>query len=118
MLRDRDAATAWNAASDGTLEERVYYAQNFRHDVSALVTSAGQMVEWVKYSSYGVPWSMPAADTDSDGDFDATDASAITGTYDVRKDVNLDGTVDIDDFLDAFDLNNGCLLYTSDAADE
>jgi RHS repeat-associated protein len=107
MLRDRDAATAWNAASDGTMEERIYYAQNFRHDVSALITSDGRMIEWIKYSSYGVPWSMPAADTDSDGDFDATDASAITGTYDVRKDVNLDGTVDVVDFLEALDLNTG-----------
>jgi len=96
MLRDRDADTAWNAASDGTMEERVYYAQNWRHDVSALVTDDGRMIEWIKYSSYGVPWSLPAADTDSDGDFDATDLSAITGTYDVRKDVNLDGTVDPD----------------------
>jgi RHS repeat-associated protein len=107
MLRDRDADTAWNAASDGTMEERVYYAQNFRHDVSALITSDGRMIEWVKYSSYGVPWSLPAGDTDSDGDFDATDVSAITGTYDVRKDVSLDGTVDVQDFLEAIDLNTG-----------
>jgi RHS repeat-associated protein len=65
------------------------------------------MIEWVKYSSYGVPMSLPAGDTDSDGDFDSTDASAITGTYDVRKDVNLDGTVDVVDYLDALDLNGG-----------
>jgi RHS repeat-associated protein len=107
MLRDRDANTAWNDASDGTMEERIYYAQNWRHDVSALITDDGRMIEWVKYSSYGVPMSLPAGDTDSDGDFDSTDASAITGTYDVRKDVNLDGTVDIVDYLDALDINGG-----------
>ena len=108
ILRDRDADTAWNAASDGTMEERVYYAQNWRHDVSALVTDDGRMIEWIKYSSYGVPWSLPTGDTDSDGDFDATDVAAITGTYDVRKDINLDGTVDaVIDLLDAIDLNNG-----------
>jgi RHS repeat-associated protein len=107
MLRDRDANTGWGAASDGTMEERVYYAQNWRHDVSALITDDGRMIEWVKYSSYGVPMSLPAGDTDSDGDFDSTDAAAITGTYDVRKDVNLDGTVDVVDYLDALDLNGG-----------
>jgi RHS repeat-associated protein len=51
--------------------------------------------------------SLPAGDTDSDGDFDSTDAAAITGTYDVRKDVNLDGTVDVLDYLDALDINGG-----------
>jgi RHS repeat-associated protein len=107
MLRDRDANTGWGAASDGTMEERIYYAQNWRHDVSALITDDGRMIEWVKYSSYGVPMSLPAGDTDSDGDFDSTDTAALTGTYDVRKDVNLDGTVDVLDYLDALDLNGG-----------
>jgi len=109
ILQDRDGDTAWNAASDGTLEERVCYAQNWRQDVSALLTDDGRTLEWVKYSSYGVPWSLPAGDTDSDGDFDATDDAVISGggTYDVRKDVNLDGSVDVTDFLDAIDLNNG-----------
>ena len=35
-LRDRDANTAWTSASDGTLEERLYYCQNWRADVVAL----------------------------------------------------------------------------------
>lgn len=35
--------------------------------------------------------------TDSDGDCDASDVSAITGSYDVRKDLNLDGSVSATD---------------------
>ena len=33
----------------GTLEERRYYCQNGRADVSAALTSTGKLVEWVKY---------------------------------------------------------------------
>ena len=103
--RDKDANTAWSAASDGTLEERVYYCQNWRNDVSVVVTVDGEMIEWVKYSAYGVPVGLPKGDTESDGDLDNTDVSQIQtwidapsgGTYDVRGDLNLDGNVDSTD---------------------
>ncbi|MCH8314975.1 MAG: RHS repeat protein, partial [Planctomycetes bacterium] len=36
ILRDKDADTNWEDASDGTLEERIYYCQNWRGDVSVL----------------------------------------------------------------------------------
>ena len=101
ILRERDANTTWASAADGTLEERLYYCQNWRADVVAMVTSAGVMVEWVKYSAYGVPFGLPAGDTDSDGDYDGTDVAAITGGYDVRKDVELDGDVDAFDITSA-----------------
>ena len=55
----------------------------------------------VRYSSYGIPYGLPAGDTDSDGDFDSADVAAITGSYDVRKDANLDGSVDFFDVLHA-----------------
>ena len=43
VLRERDANTSWNStAGDGTLEERLYYCQNWRYDVVALVTSSPQ----------------------------------------------------------------------------
>ncbi|MCH8212206.1 MAG: hypothetical protein IIB99_12655 [Planctomycetes bacterium] len=64
MLRDEDANPdgigTWSAASDGTLEERVYYCQNWHRDVSVLIEDDAEMVEWVKYSSYGVSFGLPA----------------------------------------------------------
>jgi RHS repeat-associated protein len=101
-LRDKDANTAWTTASDGTLEERVYYCQNWRSDVSAIVTNGGSMKEWVKYSAYGVPQGLPFGDTDSDGDRDATDVTQVqtwidAPAYDVRGDADLDGDVDATD---------------------
>ena len=101
-FRDKDADTAWTTASDGTLEERVYYCQNWRSDVSAIVTNGGAMKEWAKYSAYGVPQGLPLGDTDSDGDRDATDATQIqtwidAPAYDVRGDADLDGDVDSTD---------------------
>jgi len=53
-------------------------------------------------SSYGVPDALPAGDTDSDGDFDASDVANIgDGTYTVVGDVDLDGDEDIFDILAA-----------------
>jgi len=102
VCRNKDANTGWTTASDGTLEERVYYCQNWRADVSAIVSSGGAMKEWDKYSAYGIPFGLPAGDTDSDGDCDSTDVSQvqswITGVhYDVRGDLDLDGDVDLTD---------------------
>ena len=102
VLRDKDANTAWTSASDGTLEERYYYCQNWRGDVSAMVNSGRKLTEWAKYSSYGAPIGLPGADTDSDGDCDSTDITQIqswidASSYDVRGDVDLDGDVDSTD---------------------
>ncbi|MFO0981897.1 MAG: RHS repeat-associated core domain-containing protein [Planctomycetota bacterium] len=102
VCRYKDANTAWTSASDGVLEQVYYYCQNWRGDVSALVTDAGAMVEWDKYSAYGIPFGLPAGDTESDGDCDTTDANQIqtwiNGTaYDVRGDLDLDGDVDATD---------------------
>jgi RHS repeat-associated protein len=102
ILRDKDANTDWEDESDGTLEERVYYCQNWRSDVVALVTDTGQQVEQVRYSSYGVPFGLPAGDADSDGDVDSSDLTQIQSwidapAYDVRGDLDLDGDVDATD---------------------
>ena len=67
IMRDRDANTAWATASaDGVLEERRVYCQNWRGDISAVITDTGKMVEWVKYSAYGVAMGLPCGDTNSD----------------------------------------------------
>ena len=60
------------------------------------------MLEWVKYSSYGVPFGLPGGDTNSDGDCDAADVTQVgtwseSTTYDVRGDIDLDGDVDVYD---------------------
>ncbi|RMH67694.1 MAG: hypothetical protein D6685_03195, partial [Bacteroidetes bacterium] len=103
ILRDRDANTAWYEQADSTREERRYYCQNWRADVSAILSDTGKMVEWVKYSAYGVPFALPAGDSDSDGDWDATDSGRMSGGggYDVRKDADLDGDMDIADIAHA-----------------
>jgi hypothetical protein len=68
--------------------------------VSALVKSDGRMLEWVKYSAYGIPFGLPNGDTDSDGDCETNDEDTIkywSSGYDVRCDIDLDGDVDGDD---------------------
>ncbi len=102
ITREKDANTAWTSASDGVLEERRYYCQNWRADVSAVLTSGGLMVEWVKYSSYGSPFGLPGGDANSSGGTDATDTTQIQtwingSAYDVRGDINLNGVVNASD---------------------
>jgi len=99
VCRNRDANSGWTAASDGTLEERYYYCQNWRGDVSALVTSDRKLHEMVKYSSYGVPFGLPGGDTNSDGKNNGADVAQIggwisTSSYDLRGDIDMDGDVD------------------------
>jgi len=105
VYRDRDMMAsstpkAFREAGDGTLEERRYFCQNWRADVSAVVDEAGNQLESVKYFSYGMPFCLPAGDMDSDGDYDQTDENVISGWstgYDVRADANLDGYIDSSD---------------------
>ncbi len=102
ILRDKDANTAWIAASDGTLEERRYSCQNWRADIVAMVTSSGQQVEQDRYSSYGVPFGLPAGDVNSDGQVTAADTTQIqtwinASAYDVRGDLDLNGVVNSTD---------------------
>ena len=102
ICRNKDANTAWTSASDGVLEERLYYCQNWRADVSAIVTSSGTMKEWVKYSAYGIPFGMPGGDANSSGATDTTDVNQVQtwingSIYDVRGDIDLNGTVDATD---------------------
>ena len=102
VCRYLDANTDWLAASDGVLEQKRYYFQNWRGGVSAITGINGGLWEWAKYTSYGVPFGLPGGDTDSDGDTDATDVTQIqtwidASTYDVRGDIDLDGDVDSTD---------------------
>ncbi|MCP3937896.1 MAG: hypothetical protein GY708_21315, partial [Actinomycetia bacterium] len=49
VIRDRDTD------DNGSMEERIFYCQNWRHDVVAVVNSSGAQLEMVRYSAYGVP---------------------------------------------------------------
>lgn len=101
ILRDRDTG----GSSDR--EERLYYWHNWRGDVSGILTDTGKMVEWVKYSAYGVADAVPCGDTDADRDWDATDSGNITGTYGIPKDTELDGDVDAADITHANSITGG-----------
>jgi hypothetical protein len=95
-MREKDANTAWTAASDGTLEERVFYVQNWRSDVVALVNAAGAPLEELRYTAYGTPSSHPIADVNGDGVVGTADVTAwddlfaSTGTLAVYEHNNLD----------------------------
>src|SRR5690606_8129314 len=95
VLRDRDAD------GNGSLEERHYYCQSWRHDVVAVIDHQGRQIEHMRYTPYGVPISIPMADKDRNGLLEQTDldlqAAAISLPYDVRFDNDLDGDVDFTD---------------------
>jgi len=60
-------------------------------------SAGGNLVEWIKDSSCGVPWTLPSRDTGSDGDRDSTVSAAMTSRYDVRKDLDLYGAIGAND---------------------
>ncbi len=102
VLRDRDdnGGGGWSGASDGTLESRIYYAQNWRADVSAILSAAGVVKEWVKYSSYGVPTAIDPGDFDRDGFVTGDDNTAFDDAYTngrPKADLDFDGYVTGDD---------------------
>ncbi len=100
ILRDRDQTNGNNGASDGTMEKRLYYCQNWRADVSVAMTDTGRILEWFKYSAYGVVQRLPMADYNrdtfvdffDDGDFDTAYTASST-----TADINYDGVVNATD---------------------
>jgi RHS repeat-associated protein len=101
VLRDRHTSS-WSAQASGTTYNRAYYCQNYfggRGDVVAVLSNDGKLSQQVRYSAYGVPIGLPAGDTDADGSIVATPditqmSGWISGPYDVRGDLDLDGDVD------------------------
>jgi len=45
----------WYAAADSTRDQTLYYVQNWRADVVALLNESGRAVEHVRYTAYGSP---------------------------------------------------------------
>jgi len=63
VLCQKDANSGWKSAADGTLEQRYYYCQNWRADVSAIVTLDGKMMEWGAIYMYLSPSTTPPSTT-------------------------------------------------------
>lgn len=94
-----------------SLEQRHYYCQNWRADVVAIISNDGKQMEQMRYSAYGTPYAIPYPDNNQDGFVDYFDVNPYvnavndhmsSGTYDVRHDANLDGTIS---FLDVSHFN-------------
>lgn len=68
VLRDADlnASGGFGGASDGTLEARAYYLQNWRADVVAMARTDGYLAEQIRYSAYGTPTSFQRGDIADD----------------------------------------------------
>ena len=120
IFRDRDADEPWTSASDGALEERRFYCQNWRADVVAVTRSDGAPWEFVRYSAYGEPTVYPVADVNRDGVVNLDDLTAFgmgttTGDFaatpDWEPDLDFDGDIgssaDIALFMDSYDANTG-----------
>jgi RHS repeat-associated protein len=111
ILRDRDQTNGNNGVADGTLEQRLYFGQNWRADVSVLMSDSGRILERIKYSAYGVATRVPVADFNRDGSVDFFDDADYDDCYTgagcpagQTADLNLDGFVDSFDY-DEWDLN-------------
>src|SRR4030095_3553492 len=77
ICRNFDRSSVFTDASDGVLETRRYICQNWRADVIAIVASNSWQLEEDRYSSYGIPFGLPAGDTNSDGDCDAARSTKV-----------------------------------------
>ena len=62
--RDFDKNSGWASAADGTLEDRIYYCQNWRGDVVEIMDDSDNLIEHVSHTSSGVPIGLPADDTE------------------------------------------------------
>jgi RHS repeat-associated protein len=109
ILRDKDANTGWTSSGDGTLEDRVFYSQNWRADVVAITKDNGQPVEFIRYTSYGVAQAFAAADVNRDGTVNSTDAADWDNLYSespsgaaIPVDFDFDGSSFNPDDNDAF----------------
>ncbi len=116
LCRHRDAdnnpATSLAGMSDG-LEEAVYYVQNHRGDVVALVDAFGNPLERIRYTAYGEPQAYHPVDFQNRGevtpdtlsDYIAYFFAPDTDAKPPGVDFNCSGALDPDDlssFIEAF----------------
>jgi RHS repeat-associated protein len=77
--------------------------QNWRGDVSLVVTDAARVIEWVQYSAYGVPFGIPGGNASSNGANNVEDLSTLinwinNAVWDARWDLSADGSVTMADY--------------------
>jgi hypothetical protein len=65
-------------AIDGSEATRTFSLHNRRGDLVATTDAAGDVVEEVCYTPYGVPVVLATGDTDNDGSVDADDAAFVS----------------------------------------
>ncbi len=73
ILRERDDDVLLAGTASDSLTDRMYYLQNWRHDVSVLVRQDGIVLERPRYTSYGVARTATIADFDHDGQVSDSD---------------------------------------------
>jgi RHS repeat-associated protein len=113
VMIDRDLTSSWGSAADGTLETRLYFAQNWRADTSVVLGASGAILRSYKYTAYGKRVEIDGGDYNRDGFVDPFDYDDFMACYedsicaDSRTaDVNRDGFVDFfdyDSFVEAYD---------------
>jgi RHS repeat-associated protein len=103
----RGTGAAWGCTAQGSRTPA------WRSDVLVILTEGGSIVELIKYTPYGEPISIPVGDTDSNFAWDDDDADRIAwyiesgGTYDVRLNPRLTGSVSYADITYASSITGG-----------
>ncbi|MBX3403460.1 MAG: hypothetical protein KF699_08630 [Phycisphaeraceae bacterium] len=108
ILRDRDIAASRKLSKGSLLpgrrgevpersegDEGALFTLG-RADVSAIFDNSGAVIEWQKYSAYGVPFLLTPGDHGKDGGISAADQTAFNADYaanNLRADLNKDGTI-------------------------
>jgi hypothetical protein len=72
IVRTRNSAeqvpTNWATQYGSAVhDERYYYNSDFRGNVSAIVSSGGNLIEQYRYSATGVPFGIARGDVNADG---------------------------------------------------
>ncbi|MBX3388499.1 MAG: hypothetical protein KF691_03475 [Phycisphaeraceae bacterium] len=81
ILRERDNGDLLSDAAGASLADRLYYLQNWRHDVVAISKENGEIVERPKYTSYGVPKTASVGDFNHDGLVEDADFAIFSTSY-------------------------------------
>jgi hypothetical protein len=126
IMPAKHANTAWQTASDNSLDTRTLYVQNWKGDVTAVLDVEGKPLERVRYTAFGTPSVHPIADVDGNGKVEAGDVTkylahqggGANDTIYTTTDLNADGLFPDDADLIFFDAeyvrltNNGATTRT------